>query len=94
MLAGPRGKLPGRSTISSLSSSRIVGRVARPGSYVLRVHFTPYWRVSGAVVCVQPAGTTGTTLELGRAGRFVLRADETPGTLIDQLFDPDSRHCA
>jgi hypothetical protein len=85
---------PGRSTISSLSSSRIVGRVARPGRYVLRVHFTPYWRVSGAVVCVQPAGTTRTTLELGRAGRFVLRADETPGTLISQLLDPDARHCA
>jgi hypothetical protein len=84
---------PGAATVTALGPSEITGRVARPGSYLLRVHFTPYWSVEGGSVCVSRAGGAMTRLDVARAGPFALRADETPARVLGAIFDRDRPHC-
>jgi len=84
---------PGHASITRLTSSRIAGTVTRPGSYSLRVHFTPYWRVTSGTICIERARGAMTTLEFARAGPFVLQAVESPVNLIWSIFDSDHRAC-
>jgi hypothetical protein len=68
LLTGPAG-----ATVERLEHERIVARVAAPGTYRLRVRWSPYWRVHGKA-CVAPA-TDGMTQVVTRgAGRFTLES--------------------
>jgi hypothetical protein len=84
---------PGAATVTALGPSEITGRVARPGSYLLRVHFTPYWSVARGSVCVARASGAMTRLDVAHAGLFALRADETPARVLRAIFDRDRPHC-
>ena len=64
MLTGPA---PARVTL--FGHTRIGGLVSRPGRYLLRSHYMPFWKVSGAV-CLQPARNGMTWLDASAAGRF------------------------
>ncbi|HET8527705.1 MAG TPA: hypothetical protein VFL60_02250 [Gaiellaceae bacterium] len=77
LLTGPA---PGR--ITRFDANEIDGWVARPGTYLLRVHFTPYWSVRSGSVCVAAAAGSMTSVTLRRAGRFELRAIEEPLRVI------------
>jgi hypothetical protein len=83
----------GTPTITKLTSSRIDGSVSRGGTYLLRVRYTPYLRVTGGPVCLAPDGTM-TSLTAPRATRFDLSAVETPGGVLTTLFDGDRARCA
>ncbi|HEY6834930.1 MAG TPA: hypothetical protein VI142_00525 [Gaiellaceae bacterium] len=86
---------PGSVAITAFTSSRIAGSVSKPGVYVLRVHYTPYWQASPRSLCVEPGQEKMTRVILTRPGRFMLRAVESPLALVAALFDHDDRQlCA
>lgn len=62
-----------------LTSSSILIDVDRPGTYRVRVRYTPYWRISGGGpnACASPLAPWGTQLRVSRAG--VVRLDFDPG---------------
>jgi hypothetical protein len=84
---------PAPAAVSSLGASRIAGHVSRPGVYLLRVAFNPYWRVSRGSLCLSHAGNGVTLLHARRSGPFALRAIEAPGTLIAAIAGDGSAEC-
>ena len=68
------------------------GRVFSPGRYLLRVHYNPYWHLSGAG-CVAPGPNKMTNLDLSRAGRFSLTVPRTPGSLVGEIVDGKQTNC-
>jgi hypothetical protein len=84
----------GAAAITSITASRIDGWVARPGRYLLRVNFTPYWKVAYGSVCLRRAGVrTMTRLDAARPGPFSIRALETPLDVLGSLLDDDHAPC-
>jgi hypothetical protein len=79
LLTGPKKPI-----VTAFGHTTIRGEVFAPGHYLLRAHYNPYWRLSGAG-CVQKGPNKMTLLDLKQAGRFSLRVPGTPGALIDQL---------
>jgi hypothetical protein len=94
-LPDPRPLLtgPGAAAVTAIGSSEIDGWVARPGSYLLRVNFTPYWSVGYGSVCVARAGRAMTRLEAARPGPFAIRALETPSRVVAAIFDEAPADC-
>ena len=84
---------PGPAAITRLRSNEIDGWVGHAGTYLLRVHFTPYWTVRRGSVCTRSGPGGMTQLEAARAGPFALRAIETPIGLVDALFDRSAKRC-
>ena len=84
---------PGAATVTAMSSSEIDGHVARRGTYLLRVHYTPYWLIARGSLCLARARSDMTLLEMTRAGTFALHAIETPGGVVSSLFDTDAPGC-
>lgn len=84
---------PGRARISSFTSSTIAGEASRAGVYLLRVHYTPYWRREPGSICVERAADSMTRLVIARPGRFELRAIENPIALLHALLDSDPGQC-
>ena len=62
---------PATAVVERLEHERIVARVAAPGTYRLRVRWSPYWKVRGAV-CVERASDGMTQVVARHAGRFTL----------------------
>jgi hypothetical protein len=94
-LADPTPLLTGAgpTEVTRLGSSMISGRVGRPGIYLLRVHFTPYWSVLRGSLCLAPSPSAMTELDVRRAGRFTIVAIESPGGLLTAIFDHDRSVC-
>lgn len=84
---------PARAAVTAVSSDEIAGWVSRPGSYVLRVHFTPYWSVVHGSVCVARTDGAMTRLKVTRPGPFTIRAIETPVGVVSAILDGDSSRC-
>jgi hypothetical protein len=84
---------PAPASIGALLANRIAGRVAAPGTYLLRVHFTPYWRVRPGSVCLTRSPTGMTELHARRAGPFAIQAIETPTGMFEALVDGDRSSC-
>jgi len=84
---------PAPAAISSLQSNRISGWVGRAGTYLLRVHFTPYWSVTRGRLCLEPAGTDATKLRAAVAGPFTIKALESPAGVLDRLLDGNRSPC-
>ena len=82
---------PGRSSITSLSFSGLSGWTSRRGAYLLRVHYTPLWRVRVGALCPRRASGGMTLLDVRSPGPFRLRAAETAGTVFDMMVDGDER---
>jgi hypothetical protein len=59
-----------------------------PGSFTVRVRFTPYWRVAGGVGCVQRAAGEWTRLDAPGPGSFRVVVDFSPARVLD-----DGRRC-
>ena len=75
---------PAHAIVTQFSSAVIAGRVGAAGRYLLRVHFTPYWHVSGGV-CVAATRSDMTLVEASRPGAFALKAIESPGGVFSVL---------
>lgn len=84
---------PAPARITRFDDDEIDGVVARAGTYLLRVHFTPYWSVLRGSACVTRASGSMTTLRLQKAGPFALRAIETPLGVLTSNVDDDGATC-
>jgi hypothetical protein len=87
LLSGPASPV-----ITAFRHTVTSGRVFAPGTYLLREHYNPYWRLSGAG-CVAPGPDHMTTLDLSRAQRFSLTAPRTPASWVGQLVDGKQTNC-
>jgi hypothetical protein len=63
----------GGARVTRLDADALDLRVPRPGSYLVRVRFTRYWRIEGGGGCVQSAGDW-VRIRATRAGTIRLRA--------------------
>jgi hypothetical protein len=80
-LAVPEGGADIEAT--SLRPDEVRFDVHRPGSVIVRVHFSPYWRVADGPGCVEKAGDwTRVTAE--RPGRLRLVTAFAPGRIVDR----------
>jgi hypothetical protein len=66
--ASPLAQAP--AVLESASSDSLTVYAPRPGSYTLRVHFTPYWKLAGGSGCVSRAPGDWTQLQARRQGTF------------------------
>jgi len=67
-VADPTPIVQGVATLTGLGPDWLTLRANRPGSALVRVHFTPYWALTKGSGCVQPAGEF-TALWLREPGR-------------------------
>lgn len=79
--------------VTHFDSNQIVGWVSKPGTYLLRVNYTPYWSIAHATACVSRARDSSTLLTVRVAGRFSLRAIETPLGVLAASVDGDGVIC-
>jgi hypothetical protein len=84
---------PGSARITTLTSSRIDGRLTRAGSYLLRVHYSAYLSVSRGSLCLTATRSGMTRLVALRPGPFAIQAIESPTGVLATLLDNDSPTC-
>jgi hypothetical protein len=87
----PTSILPG-GRVLSMSESRIVVAVPRPGTYRLAVRWSRYWRPSAGCVARTKDGMT--RLTLGRAETVRLSFSPSAGRALSALTGAASRSCA
>ncbi|MCW3019606.1 MAG: hypothetical protein JWN10_1914, partial [Solirubrobacterales bacterium] len=83
--ASPLAQAP--AVLTSASTDSLTVLAPRPGSYTLRVHFTPYWELAAGSGCVSRAPGDWTELQVRRAG--TLRV--TIGFSLARVFDHGPR---
>jgi hypothetical protein len=83
---------PAHPVVTSFGHTVIRGRVFAAGSYLLRAHYNPYWRLAGDG-CVAPGPDKMTILELTRPEPFALGVPGTPGGLFRELFGGKRAAC-
>jgi hypothetical protein len=84
---------PAPASITTFQSSRIGGRLEAAGTYLLRVHYTPYWNVRPRSLCLTRSPTGMTELHARDAGTFTISAIEAPTEVLDALLDKNPPHC-
>ncbi len=84
---------PAPARIDRLGHDVISGRVERPGTYTLRVRYTPYWDVAAGRVCLAAADDRMTRLVVRRGGAFHLVLPERPATLLRKIVLPAEPRC-
>ncbi len=82
----PRPLLSGPGRLVRLDGDSASLDVRRPGRFVLRVHFSPYWQLPAGAGCVGPAPGGWTALSLTHAGPQRLSSDFA----LDRVADRDS----
>jgi hypothetical protein len=84
---------PGTPRVTRFDHSRIEGMLQAPGSYRLKIRYTPYWRIREGAVCVERASDGMTNLNATRPGRFVLSVPEQPASLVRLLVGRPQARC-
>ncbi|HEU4976216.1 MAG TPA: hypothetical protein VFT50_14075 [Baekduia sp.] len=72
-VAHPAPMAGGGARVTALGADRVALRAPRAGRYVVRVRWTPYWRIARGAGCVEPAGDW-TALRLRTGGPVELQA--------------------
>ncbi len=78
--------------VTAVAHDSVSVAVARPGTYVVKFTWTPYWRLVAPPGSVAAAGSLArapgdwTLLRADRAGRFVLRVQPSLGAALSQIF--------
>jgi hypothetical protein len=83
---------PGRARVTQFGHTTIRAVVSRPGTYLLRAHYNPYWRLTGKG-CVGKGPGKMTSLRLSRPGPFALSVADSPDQLIDALTARHTGRC-
>jgi hypothetical protein len=73
-------------SIVSLTSDAVTLRVERPGTYRLRLRYTPYWSVERGYACATPREPWGTDLRVTSPGVVRLRFDVRLGTFVGAVL--------
>ena len=81
------GTAPSR--ITSVSHLDVDGWAATAGRYLLRIYFTPYWRLTGPPACITASRDGMTRLDLKRGGRFTLAIQPTLSSVGAHILDND-----
>jgi hypothetical protein len=84
---------PGPARVTGFGHERILGSVRRPGNYVLRVRYTPYWEVRAGNVCVAPLASGMTRLDVRAPGRFGLVLPEEADAAFTSLVGAEGENC-
>ena len=84
---------PASSRITHFTHSRIEGTLGAAGVYLLKVRYTPYWRVRAGSVCVERGAGGMTRLRATRPGRFALSVPERPASLVRLLVGRPQALC-
>jgi hypothetical protein len=74
----PRPLADGAGAVTRMDTQTLELRVTRPGPLVLRVRWTPYWKVTSGSGCVQRAPGDWTQVDATRAGTVRLGISFTP----------------
>ena len=90
---------PSPAAISAIGHAAVDGWVGGPGTYRLRVRYTPYWEVQPAGACIRRATDGMSDLTLPRAGSFQLAFSGDAHAILSRLIaDPgeglSGRSCA
>jgi hypothetical protein len=73
-------------SVLALTSTNITLDVKEPGTYRLRLRYTPYWQVERGSACAQPREPFGTDLRVDRPGVVRLGFDVRLGTFVGAVF--------
>ena len=84
ILTGPK---PAR--LTAVSHLDVAGWAAGPGRYLLRIHFSPYWRLTGLPACITAGPGGMTRLDLRQGGFFHLSIQPTLSAIGAGIFDGD-----
>ena len=84
---------PAHPVVTSFGHTVIGGRVFVAGRYLLRAHFNPYWRLTGAG-CAAPGPNKMTILDLARPERFTLAVPGTPTALLREIVGGKQATCS
>ena len=76
-------------SIVSLTSDAVTLRVERPGTYRLRLRYTPYWSVEQGYACATPREPWGTDLRVTSPGIVRLSFDVRLGTFVGAVLGSD-----
>lgn len=76
-------------SILSLTSDAVTVRVRRPGTYRLRLRYTPYWSVEKGYACATPREPWGTDLRVTSPGIVKLTFDVRLGTFVGAVLGSD-----
>jgi hypothetical protein len=71
--------------VSAFDRESIALTVSRPGSYLVKVSWSPYWRVAAGEGTLTPGPDDFMVLHAPAAGAFDLRIVVTPDVLWDEL---------
>jgi hypothetical protein len=85
VLTGARGAV-----IAAMTHEGISGYVPRPGRYLLRLQFSPYWITKPTGTCVRSSHHGLTEVVVSHAGRFSLEMPTGVGSLLRVLTDGGS----
>ncbi|HET8751663.1 MAG TPA: hypothetical protein VFM43_03955 [Gaiellaceae bacterium] len=83
---------PAQPVVTSFGHTAIRGRVFAAGRYLLRAHYSSYWRLDGAG-CAAPGPDKMTILDLPRPERFALTVPGTPSGLVRELVGGKQATC-
>jgi len=78
---GARGLIDPPARLTSIGADWFDLRAPRAGRFLLRIHFSPYWTVAGAGVCLRSKGLW-TLVEFSRPGSFHVDTDLSAGALL------------
>jgi hypothetical protein len=70
----PQPLAQGPGSLVALGHASFTLRVRRPGTFLVRVHYTPYWSVRGVAGCVRAGRGGWTSVTLARAGLATVAA--------------------
>ena len=73
-------------SVLSLTSNAVTLRVDRPGTYRLRLRYTPYWSVEEGTACAEPREPWGTDLRVTDPGIVRLTFDVRLGTFVGAVL--------
>jgi hypothetical protein len=78
------GRGAGRGRLLHFDTDSFVVGVSRPGRFVVRVHYTPFWSIASGPACVDQAGDW-TELRVSRPGRVRVGIDFSPGRVFEEV---------
>ena len=83
---------PSSARVTRFGHTTINGTVSAPGRYLLRVHYNPYWKLSGAG-CARRGPARMTVLQLTMPGPFSLTVPATADGLLDAATAGHAPRC-
>jgi hypothetical protein len=72
---------PGRARVTVFGHTRVGGLISRPGRYLMRSHYMPFWKLSGPI-CLLPGPNGMTWLDAAAAGAFSMVASASSSGFV------------